>query len=108
LNLLPFGKVSGMINLRSVKKIGIIVSFVPTACPDHRMTSVGGHTNILRVDGHAVTRTRHLSRFLQNGSLPVRGEFVVSLLMLQHEQLLGGGQQMRHPAPREFFNPSSL
>jgi hypothetical protein len=75
------------------------------SCRVLEMTSVGGRANISRTDRNIGTMIRHLLRFLQNGSLSMRVEFVASLLMLQHEQLLGGGQKVGHPPLREFCQP---
>jgi hypothetical protein len=77
------------------------------ACRVLGMTSVGDRANIFEVDENIKTSTRHLLPFLQSDSRPTRVEFVASLLMLQHAQLLSGRQKMGHPAPREFFFNSS-
>jgi hypothetical protein len=78
------------------------------ACRVLGMTFVSDRANVFEANENNGTRTPHLLRFLQNGSLPTRVEFTTPLLMLQHEQLFERGQKMRHPAPREIFNPISL
>jgi hypothetical protein len=99
LNFLPFGKMLSTISLRPVRKITIIVCFVPMTCRVLGMTSVGGRANIFEEDENIKSRTRHLLQFLQSDSRPTRVEFVASLLMSQHGQLLSGVQKMGHPVP---------
>jgi hypothetical protein len=46
LNLLPFDKMSSTISLRPLKKIVVIVSFVPMACRVLGMKPAGDRSNI--------------------------------------------------------------
>jgi hypothetical protein len=85
---------SSTISSRPVKKIFIIVCFVPI----WRAGSLGWHLStivktFLRPDNNRNirARTHHHLRFLQNGSLPTRVELRTSLLTLQHEQPFGQG-----------------
>jgi hypothetical protein len=64
LNLLPFGKEVSTINARPVKKIVVVVFFVPMACRVFGMISVGDRAKILRTERNIATKARHLLRFL--------------------------------------------
>jgi hypothetical protein len=44
--MLPFGKMLSMIGLRPVKKIVIMVLFIPVACLVLGMTSIGDHAKV--------------------------------------------------------------
>jgi hypothetical protein len=63
-----------MISFLPVKKIVIIVFFFPVACSVLEMTSVGDHADISEDPRSRKigTRTHHLLRFLEDGSLPTR------------------------------------
>jgi hypothetical protein len=86
-----------------MKKIIIIVFFVPMACCVLGTTSVGDHANIFEDgeeywnQGSSLVAIAFLWLFANSSR--IRDMFVDA----PTSNFLGGGQEMGHPAPREFF-----
>jgi hypothetical protein len=109
LNLLPFGKVSGTMSLRPVKKSVIIIFVLPMACRILRMISVGDRATIFEEGWEHWNQDSSPiaihSKWFSSDSCRIHD---ISVDASTRAALWAGDRHGTPSAARIFFNPSSL